>query len=598
MILQNILHSTEEICRDEAMFCHRMQGIFSYDAYFNAFSLGKWRTYTTVQHIKLHLSCEAAVELTVYDETQPLCSRAYTKEEANCIDLALPYREESRFLFFTLKRREDSAATAEKNVEMEAPAGSPLRAGYYYTEDLPTQDVRLALDICTYKREPFVYRNMQLLQETILQNPASPLYGRLQIFISDNGQSLDAARLADPHIHVFPNLNAGGTGGFTRGLLEIRKVQAQLGLTHMIFMDDDIVLPPDALVRTQGLLSYVREEYRRSSIAGAMLRLDRRYIQHELAANWQGGDPVVTNQGLDLRDFAAVQQNEALRQGDYAAWWYACYPLSIMREDNMPIPFFLHMDDVEFGLRNKNGIMTLNGINVWHSVFEDKRASTLSYYDIRNIMLTNALYHADGNLRFMKKYIFKRFMANTLRYRYKDIRMTYLAVRDFCRGPQYLMRLDPQEKNRRLMSLGYQMQPVTALTQDPAVQKEIAAYRKPEDITEVYKGYVVQGKWKYVITMNGWLLPARRDRVYAYPMGIHPYALFRKKELILFDPDSGTGIHVQKSWRELFFGAMLMLRTYGLLALRYKKAQKEYREGIGTLRSADFWRSYLKLEDK
>ncbi len=591
MILQNILHPTEEICRDEAMFCHTTQDGMSYDTYFNAFSLEKWRTYTVLQHLRLHLCCEAAAELSVYDEKRCLCTYTYAKEEAGCIDLELPYREDSRFLYFTLKDRREEQANAGDGHRL-------LRGGYYYTDDAPTQNVRIALDICTYKREPFVYRNMQLLTEQILTNLDSPLYERLQIFISDNGQSLDSTRLQDPHLHVFPNVNAGGTGGFTRGLLEIRKVEKRLALTHMIFMDDDIVLQPEALIRTHGLLSYVREEYRRASIAGAMLRLDRRFIQHELAANWQGGDPVVTNQGLDLRSFSSVMQNEALREGDYAAWWYACYPLCIMRDDNMPIPFFLHMDDVEFGLRNRNGIMTLNGINVWHSVFEDKRASTLSYYDIRNIMLTNALYKDDGNLRFMKKYIFKRFMANTLRYRYKDIRMTYLAVRDFCRGPKYLMGLDPQEKNRKLMALGYKMEPIAALTKDTAVQQAIAGYRKPEDITEVYKGYTVKHKWKYMITMNGWLLPARKDRIYAYPMGIHPYALFRKKDLILFDPDSGTGIHVRKSWRELLFGAMLMIRTYGLIAFRYRKAQRDYRAEIGTLRSADFWRRYLKLEDK
>ena len=583
MILQNLLQPDKQICSDESMFYHVSDGTYFFDTYFNAFSLEKWKTYTTVKDIRLHLSCASAIHIEVYDEYGILSSVDIDMPQAESVDIPMEYGKTSRFIYFAVRNIDDSSIM-------------PIESGYFYTTDAPEQKVSLALDICTYKREKFVYHNINVLKEEILTNPESPLYDKIHIFISDNGQSLDATKLEDEHIRVYPNMNAGGTGGFARGVLEIQKKKEELHLTHMIFMDDDIVLNPDALVRTYGLLSYARDQYKLSSVAGAMLRLDRRYTLHEVAANWAGGDPIVTNQGMDLRAFAHVMKNEELRQGDYAAWWYACYPLSVVREDNMPIPFFLHMDDVEYGLRNRNGVMTLNGINVWHSVFENKRASNLSYYDIRNIMLTNAVYFQDGNLRFMKRYIFKRFMANTLRFRYKDVNMTYMAVRDFCRGPEYLKNLNPQEKNRELMDAGYKMLPIDTLTTDENLKNEIRNYQKPENISDVYQKYNVKNKWKYQITVNGWLLPSHRDKVYVYPMGIHPYALFRKKDVILFDPDSQTGIAVHKSWRELMGVLCTIGKTYLLIATQYRKAQREYRREIQTMQTAGFWREYLKLD--
>lgn len=584
MILQNLLQPDKQICSDESMFYLVSDGTYFFDTYFNAFSLEKWKTYTMVKDIRLHLSCVSPVHIAIHDESGILSSVDIGMPQAESVDIPIEYGKNSRFIYFAVR-------------DIDGSSAMPIESGYFYTTDAPEQEVSLALDICTYKREEFVYHNIGVLKDAILTNPESPLHDKIHVFISDNGQTLDVAKLEDEHIHVYPNMNAGGTGGFARGVLEIQKKKVELHLTHMIFMDDDIVLNPDALVRTYGLLSYARDSYKRSSIAGAMLRLDRRYTLHEVAANWAGGDPIVTNQGMDLRTFAHVMKNEELRQGDYAAWWYACYPLSVVSEDNMPIPFFLHMDDVEYGLRNRNGVMTLNGINVWHSVFENKRASSLSYYDIRNIMLTNAVYFQDGNLRFMKRYIFKRFMANTLRFRYKDVNMTYMAVRDFCRGPEYLKNLNPQEKNRELMDSGYKMLPIDDLTADDGLKNEIKNYQKPENISDVYQKYIVKNKWKYQITVNGWLLPPHRDKVYAYPMGIHPYALFRKKDVILFDPDSQTGIAVHKSWRELMGVVCAIGRTYLLIATQYKKAQRKYRQEIQTMQTADFWKKYLEQED-
>jgi GT2 family glycosyltransferase len=81
-----------------------------------------------------------------------------------------------------------------------------------------------------------------MLQNKIMKDPASPLYGRLDIYIVDNGRTLDREDIVvhnrdssfsvddadvpsnsddEGKVFLIPNYNAGGSGGFTRGMLEI-----------------------------------------------------------------------------------------------------------------------------------------------------------------------------------------------------------------------------------------------------------------------------------------------------------------------------------------------------------------------------------------
>ncbi len=63
----------------------------------------------------------------------------------------------------------------------------------------------------------------------------------------------------------------------------------------------------------------------------------------------------------------------------------------------MPIPLFIHYDDIEFGVRNKNqGIVFLNGVGVWHKGFELLFSGANMYYDTRNNLMQIALHQEKG----------------------------------------------------------------------------------------------------------------------------------------------------------------------------------------------------------
>lgn len=72
--------------------------------------------------------------------------------------------------------------------------------------------------------------------------------------------------------------------------------------------------------------------------------------------------------------------NEIEEYTEFNAWWYCCFPMDVVSEENLPLPIFIRGDDLEYGLRNMKHLILMNGICVWHEPFENKYSSFLEYY--------------------------------------------------------------------------------------------------------------------------------------------------------------------------------------------------------------------------
>ena len=122
-----------------------------------------------------------------------------------------------------------------------------------------------------------------------------------------------------------------------------------------------------------------------------------------------------------------------------------------MRPDNLPIPLFLHHDDIEFGIRNqKAGIVFLNGFGVWHKGFELTFTGVNTYYDVRNTLITTALNEQERSQTEILKWIWKRITVDIIEFRYGEMRLAYQAFYDFCRGPEWLYKTDAEKLNNWL----------------------------------------------------------------------------------------------------------------------------------------------------
>jgi len=602
--VQNLLLPRPGICRETALFyrpsqddCPRLEpdtqrlvfscrgGACDFSAYFNTFSFAKWQKYTTADCVRLCLLLKGDFQVRLLAYAQPraeevgdfsaavLDTRSVSGDGETPVCLACEPDPSCALLGFSLTALSENAVFCGGWYEAEVETG-----------DL--RDVDLAVNICTFKREPFLLRNLATLDREILSNPDSELCGHLQVFVSDNGRTLPWDQLSGEKVHVVPNKNLGGVGGFTRGLLEILG-QSSFPATHVIMMDDDIVIETEALFRTYSFLRCRRAEYEDLFVGGAMLRLDRPRIQHESGGLWNVGRIHPLKQDLDLGILKNCVCNEEEEDAEYNAWWYCCIPMQFVREDNLPCPYFIHCDDAEYGIRNTRALALLNGICVWHEPFDTKYSSFLSYYDLRNMLYTNVLHYPEYGSAAFLKVLFHHVTAELFRYRYLDAKLQLRAVRDFCEGSAFLLHTDGEQLHKEIMAAGYKAVPAEELP-CPA---DAADYARSLTETESAAHKLLRR-----LSFNGYLLPARRGTVRCVPMAKpRPLNCFRSRAVLNYDPIGGKGFLTRKSYRQLISCLGQLLAATFLVLFRFEAVKKDLRSSARTLRSAAFWRAYLDL---
>ena len=387
MVIQNILLPQAKICSEEAMYFFRENyqdinviihekkdnklvfqkyGTATFSTYFNGLSVKKWKKYTNIGKVSLVLKLKGHFEI---DLISVQCAKLDQDEDTSCkfMDKTLKSILHTAEVDFS---EPDFITIPYSSYDLDSALGFSLRSlddgsefwgGYYVAEIGQEQlkDTDIAINICTFRREDFILRNLDILREQIIENESSPLSRHLQVYISDNGQTLPREKLNSEFVHIVPNKNVGGAGGFTRGLMEILDHQKDFPATHALMMDDDIVICPEALFRTYALLRCRKDEYEDVFVGGAMMRLDNRSIQVESGASWNAGKLVSNKQGLDMRYLEDVLMNEVEEYTEYNAWWYCCTPMRLVSKQNLPMPIFIRGDDLEYGLRNMKHLILM-----------------------------------------------------------------------------------------------------------------------------------------------------------------------------------------------------------------------------------------------
>lgn len=561
--------------------------ILNTDTYYNSFSIEKWKQYCNVNKIKLFITIQGDARISIIhsiiDENKQLknsiiLSKIISIPAKHEIEIELP-DVLSGVVYFRIE-------CLSKNVYFY---------GAKYVTDSVEREINIALNICTFRREHLLLRNIELIKKQFIQKKDSPLYGHLKIFIIDNGRTLNADSFVTKDVYLFHNANVGGAGGFSRGLLEISKRKEIEQITNVIFMDDDIEVLPEALLRTYRMLKILKPKYEHAFLAGAILRQDYKYIQFENAAQWNGGKVLSLNQGLDLRAYKNVVYNEIEKACEYAAWCYCCIPIKILTPENLAIPVFIHMDDIEYSLRNTDKIITLNGISVIHPVSGQRIESANIYYDFRNMMILDAKYCPTYKKTKIKKELLNRMFNLYIRYRYKDIKLLYQAVDDFCKGPDWLMRLDAVTYHIKIKKEGYRFEDVSKI-----VGQKIPFYDQYDSPIIDYFGnkkrrWTINKIIKLIIiifTINGIYLPPKGKK--AFGMNVSPARFFRHPEIVLYDKNSMQGITLRKDVKKFFLFIKYYIKACGIINKKYNFIQKEYEQSWNKLHGQNYWKKVLK----
>lgn len=599
MNLQNILFPKTGICSDEKLYMRLKKGthydeshrniVFGkhsfaqFDTYFNGFSVEKWKKYTRLDNLELHLRLKGSFQILLIGKEK--LNSEIIEKTIGAFDFSSAGLEEAvyRFNSFDYKGIYSFVLKAEAD-------DSVFYGGFYGTQvdesTLPA--ITLGIDICTFRREPFVERNIHIMQENILNNSDCDLSDHMHVYISDNGKTLDVPSLADDKIHIVQNKNLGGTGGFTRGMIEALKHREEHHVTHLLLMDDDVIIEPESLIKTYHFLRMLKDSYRDAFIGGAMLRLDRPNIQVEAGAVWNAGHLNSLKSGLNLNKSAACLYNETQEFADYHAWWYCCFPIEVVTETNLPMPIFIRGDDVEYGLRNMKRLITLNGICVWHETFENKYSSFLEYYIVRNQLIDNALHVPGYSWKQFLRFLFRRITRQAVYYRYRSVELMLRATEDFMRGVDWLKVQDGEKLHKDIMAAGYQAKYVEEIDMPfdfPSYDQSLLFLREKK-----------LHKLVRFLTLNGMLLKAKRNSV-ASMAAARPINFYRAKRVVNYDASTQKGFVTEKSWHNCFW----CYRAFFGIALtgrkRFEKAQRDYRERFGELTNMDFWKKYLGLSD-
>lgn len=320
---------------------------------------------------------------------------------------------------------------------------------FVFVESETVNSVNCAIIFCTYKREKYIKRNVSYLAERI--NNQSDFSCR--IIVVDNAETLLKSDF-DSGIVLIGNKNNGGSGGFKRGMEAAAEIG---GFTHFILMDDDVEIDFVAIQKMLNFLRFLKPEYKDLAVAGSMLYLDKPTVQFEAGGHFgKDGKQRAFGHFLDLSNADNLALNERENDINYGGWWLMCMPFRCIEEGNFPLPFFLKYDDVEYALRCKLKIITLNGVGVWHEKFEMKYNSSSEYYNIRNYLFLCSLYCDDFSIENAKKIVRKRIKEKTKRQQYKMAEAVRLGYEDFLKGMDWLITLDAEENHRRVCELNYE----------------------------------------------------------------------------------------------------------------------------------------------
>ena len=541
-----------------------------FNTYFNLFFADRWRELTEITSVRFLLRLQGKGRVQVW--------RADSRGRESLLD-EVPFALEQETDFFVGKgfslRRLGHACW----LRLVSDEGTVrLAGGGAVTGTEPGQELNIACCFCTYKREEEIRRNVHDLLEGAGAED-SLLKERVDIYVADNGHTLTGEDFGNAeHVFLFENRNYGGSSGFTRCLMEAG-LKKKGKYSHLILMDDDALIRSCVLERTAQLLSFLRPEYRGHMVGGALLSLQQPWMQAENGAEFVRRGVVLNGERIDLRDaHNALNILKRDRDVNYNGWFFSCIPSGFVREDNLPMPFFLHGDDIEYGLRFEKKILSLNGICIWHLDPTTSRRAAMVYYDHRNYSIIEAIHSPSMNAEKYLRTEAVKILRQLTEYRYDEALYSIRGSRDFLRGVDWYRRQDPERLNREVLSWKQQAK--------CHVENAAECLEAPLGVREMNK----------LKKLAGFLLPVTVPRrVYDSHVTWLDIDHSRTREICIVDPVTGDGL-VYRRDRERQREVLKEFRALSRLILSdYDRVADEWRRRWPELTNETFWREYLGL---
>lgn len=570
-------------------YCWNKNDFAEFFTYFNCFSLAKWKKYTKASDFYLKLRCSGCFKIRLfghYRNMQRIDKEMYEEytydlPKVTDIILRIPHNSIADIIGF----------------QFDVINGMCIEGGGYYTtiDESDINNVNITISTTTFKKEEFITNNIDILEKGLFYSN-EPARKHIRMKIVDNGRTLNADDINSEFIHVYPNENVGGAGGYTRGMLECID-DNDFKATHVLLMDDDVMVLPEAFIRTYSLLALLKPQYDERFISGAMLDYDRMNFQHEDVGyvHKENGSYGPNKKSREMHTWDAVFENEEdvqFRKNSYAGWWYCCIPVKKISSSHLPVPLFIRGDDVEFSIANKAEFLTLSGICIWHKGFANKFNANLELYMVhRNSLIIQAMSGICGDIDFIER-IDGFFHSNLARLAYNNCDLLLDSIEEFCAGPDFMNTPQGERIMKEHAAKNEKMLPVEQVY-DGYVDFDSVYRYEPNQISDAER-IVYENTW------NGQTLPEQHIRkgttaIIAYDWFDDPTKQYLAEQILAVNPFDHTA-YLRKRDKKRFEA---LIERHERVMSYYKnnkeKIEAKYRNAAKLLQSDKFWRSYLNM---
>jgi galactofuranosylgalactofuranosylrhamnosyl-N-acetylglucosaminyl-diphospho-decaprenol beta-1,5/1,6-galactofuranosyltransferase len=244
-------------------------------------------------------------------------------------------------------------------------------------------------------------------------------------------------------LRIIDQPNLGGSGGYARVMYEALE---HTDCEQILFMDDDILLEPDSVLRAVAFSRFARSPM---LVGGQMLSLQARSqlstmgeVVDRNTFLWRNAPGTEPHHDLSERTLRQTPWLHRRVDVDYNAWWMCLIPRSVAEQLGLPLPLFIKWDDAEYGLRARAAgyrTATVPGIAIWHMSFleKDDTSDWQAYFHYRNRFVAAAL-HGPDSPRALLVDTFKRTLRHLMLMEYSAVALQEMALRDFLAGPEML----------------------------------------------------------------------------------------------------------------------------------------------------------------
>nr|WP_281370341.1 glycosyltransferase [Microbacterium pseudoresistens] len=402
----------------------------SFATYVNAMPVGIWAEYTSMRALSLRMRIDGSLTLTVRGVVRS--GRLFTASEDAAatgeVSISVEVPDDAAWVWFEVSAATEAAELYDAEWRIEADEHREVRPSVAITTMNRVDDCRRLIAALGTDGLP------GLLHEVVVVDQGGEK-------VSASG---DVRALApDVAVRLIEQDNLGGSGGFSRGMIEALGA----GATHVLVLDDDVMLEPEAIHRMCAFASVARD----APIVGAqMLSLLDPTVLHSMgevvdrrAMWWHSTEPDLVAADLAEHPLEATPALQRQAPVDYNGWWMCLIPTAVIREIGVSLPLFLKWDDAEYGLRAAQAghrTVTLPGAAIWHVPWtaKDDGLDWQAYYQLRNRVVTALLHGTSWRGSGLLLRSFAQDVNHVLCGQYGSAALRHHALRDVLAGPDAL----------------------------------------------------------------------------------------------------------------------------------------------------------------